>query len=84
MEQRSTGLMLCRAPTTEFVALPVYLQGASFLYEALQGSAELTPELRGRGLAALGLKFRAMAEARMDAKVPNWRDLTPGEASEQP
>jgi len=84
MEQRSTGLMLCSEPTTQFVALPVYLQGASFLYEALQGSAELTPELRGRGLAALGVKIRAMAEARMEAKVANWRDLAPGQAFEQP
>jgi hypothetical protein len=83
MERRPNGLLMRGEPTAQFVAPPVYLQGASLLYEALQGSGELTPALNLRELPSLGRDLYALAEERWNMRLPNWRDLLPPEVVDQ-
>ncbi len=83
MERRPKGLLLRREPTGQFVAPPVYLYGALLLYEALQGSGELTPALNLRELPSLGRDLHALAEERTSTRLPNWRDLLPREVVDQ-
>jgi Family of unknown function (DUF5677) len=83
MERRPKGLLLRREPTTQFAAPPVYLQGASLLYEALQGSGELTPALNLPELPSLGTDLHALAVEQMNTRLSNWREVLPPEVVDQ-
>jgi uncharacterized protein DUF5677 len=83
MEKHPKGLLLRSEPTAQFAAPPVYLHGASLLYEALEGSGELTPALRLPELPSLGRDLYALAEERMNMRLPNWRELLPREVVDQ-
>jgi hypothetical protein len=83
LEKHPNGLVLRGEPTAQFAAPPVYLHGAYLLFEALKGSAELTPALDLPELAALGSDLYALLVARMEAQVPNWRELLPPEVADQ-
>ena len=62
---------------------PVYLHGAWLLYEALKGSAELTPALRLRELPSLERDLYALLEEQTNRRLPNWRELVPPEVFDQ-
>jgi len=83
MEKHPKGLLLRREPTAQFVSPPVYLHGAWLLYEALKGSAELTPALRLRELPSLERDLYALLEEQTNRRLPNWRELVPPEVFDQ-
>jgi hypothetical protein len=62
LEAHPKGLHLRGEPTAQFVSPPVYLRGAWLLYEALKGSAELTPALSLSELPSLGRDLYALLE----------------------
>jgi len=83
MERSPKELLLRREPTAQFVAPPVYMHGASLLYEALEGSAELTPALDLPELHSIGRDVYALLEEQMSRRLPNWQELLPSEAFDQ-
>ena len=83
LEKHPNGLVLRGEPTAQFAAPPVYLHGAHLLCEALRGSGELTPALNLPELPSLGRDISALVVERMDAQVPNWRELVPPEIADQ-
>ena len=83
LERHPKGLVLRGEPAAQFGLPPVYLHGAYLLYEALKGSAELTPALNLRELPALGRDIDALMVERMNMQVPNWRELLPPEVVDQ-
>src|SRR5215469_12317837 len=84
LEKHPQGVLLRGQPTAQFAPPPVYLHGAMLLYEALKGSGELTRTLRLRELPSLGRDLYKLAEERTSARTPNWRELLPDEAFDQP
>jgi hypothetical protein len=83
LEKHPNGLVLRGEPTAQFAVPPVYLHGAYLLYEALKGSAELTPALDLPELPSLGSDLNALLVERMNTQVPNWRELLPPEIIDQ-
>jgi Family of unknown function (DUF5677) len=83
MESHPKGLLLRSEPTAQFVAPPVYLHGAWFLYEALKESGELTPALNLCELPSLGRDLYALMEEWASMQLPNWRELVPREMIDQ-
>ncbi len=84
LEKHPKGLRLRGEPTAQFTPPAVYLQGAMLLYEALKTSVELTPQLQLSELDSSGRDLYRLAERRINARVPNWQDLLPEEAFDQP
>jgi len=84
LERHPKGLRLCAEPTAQFTPLPIYLHGAMLLYEALKGSGELNSHLQLPELDSIGRDLHTLAERRISARLPNWQDLLPDEAFDQP
>ena len=82
-EKHPKGLVLRGEPTAQFVSPPVYLHGAWHLYEALQESGELTPELSLPELPSIGHGLYALLKEWTNMRLPNWRELLPPEAFDQ-
>jgi hypothetical protein len=82
-EKHPKGLVLRGEPTAQFVSPPVYLHGAWHLYEALQESGELTPELSLPELPSIGHDLYALLKEWTNMRLPNWRELLPREVVDQ-
>jgi hypothetical protein len=81
LEKHRRGLLLQDEPTAQFARPPVYLLGAQLLYDALNGSGELTRALNLPELPSLGRELHALAEQRANARLPpNWQELLPSQA----
>jgi len=81
-QRRRRGLLVCREPTTQFAPVAPYLQGALLLHAALKGAGEQTQALSLPQLPSLGRDLRTLAEERLNARLPNWRQLLGTEVDE--
>jgi hypothetical protein len=83
-EKHRRGLLLRGEPTGQFASLSPYLYGALLLYKALKDGAELMPSLDLSELPDLGRDIYALVEQRTTARIPNWQELLPTEAFDEP